>query len=82
MLRVQQIDKPTPKENEILIRIKATSVNSGDVKMRSKNVPWFFKLPMSFFIGFRAPKNPVLGNTLSGVIEEKGEKVTLFEKGD
>ena len=37
---------------------------------------------MSFFIGFRAPKNPVLGNTLSGVIEEKGEKVTLFEKGD
>jgi hypothetical protein len=51
--------------------IKATTVNSGDVKMRSKNVPLFFKLPMSFFIGFRSPKNPVLGNTLSGIVDEK-----------
>jgi NADPH:quinone reductase-like Zn-dependent oxidoreductase len=82
VLKIKNIDKPLPKENEILIRIIATTVNSGDVKMRSKNLPWFFKLPMSFFIGFRSPKKPVLGNTLSGIVEEKGEKVTLFEKGD
>lgn len=68
MLQIRQVDKPVPKDNEILVRIKATSVNSGDVKLRSKNIPWFFKPFFGFFVGFFSPKNPILGNTLSGIV--------------
>lgn len=50
--------------------------------MRSKNVPWFFKPFVGFLMGFNQPKNPILGNTLSGIVEQIGSKVSEFHVGD
>ena len=81
-MEVRELPKPIHKANEMLVRVRATSVNSGDVKMRSKDVPWFFKLPIGFFAGFRTPRFPVLGTAFAGVVEEVGDQVREFRVGD
>jgi len=88
VLQIQNIEKPKPKGNEVLIKIVATTVHIGDTKIRS------FKPGMGFFqdmlikpimrimIGFRGPRKKILGMELSGEIESIGKNVTLFKKGD
>jgi NADPH:quinone reductase-like Zn-dependent oxidoreductase len=84
VLQIRDVEKPVPKDKEILIKVHATTVHRGDTRMRSLNIPgpkWQLFLAR-FFLGFNKPKNPVLGMELAGEIVEIGKKVTKFKKGD
>ncbi|MEA5421943.1 NAD(P)-dependent alcohol dehydrogenase [Synechococcus sp. CCY9202] len=82
VLHLQEVDKPTPKPNEILIRIHATTVSSGDWRMRSLEVPAGFGLIIRLVAGIRRPRQPILGTELAGVVEAVGGEVSLFKVGD
>jgi NADPH:quinone reductase-like Zn-dependent oxidoreductase len=82
VLQIKEIEKPTPKHNEVLIQIQATTVTSGDCRVRSLNVPAGFGLMMRLIFGFSKPKQPVLGTELAGVVVEVGREVSKFKVGD
>ena len=82
VLQIQNVKRPQPKENEVLIKIYATTCHIGDVRIRSFNVPWWQMIPFRIFLGIRKPKRKILGMELAGVIEEIGEKVKRFKVGD
>ncbi|MES9698095.1 MULTISPECIES: NAD(P)-dependent alcohol dehydrogenase [Bacillus] len=82
VLKLQDVEKPIPKKNEVLVKIHATSVTTGDCRMRSFTSPLLFWIPMRIILGFKTPRRPILGVELSGEIEEIGTDVTQFEKGD
>lgn len=82
VLRLREIDKPAPKPGEILIRIHATSVTSGDWRARSLNMPPGFGLMGRLFFGVLGPRQAILGTELSGVVESIGEDVRTFKPGD
>ena len=77
VLQLNQVDKPIPKDNEVLIRIFATAVNSGDIRLRKAD-PWAVRL----FLGLTKPKINILGGVFSGEIEALGKNVTKFKFGD
>jgi NADPH:quinone reductase-like Zn-dependent oxidoreductase len=82
VLKLAEVEKPAPKENEILVKILATTVNVGDIRMRSFDVPPLLWLPARLTLGFTRPKNPIYGMELAGIVEAVGKDVTLFEAGD
>ncbi|UYY97923.1 NAD(P)-dependent alcohol dehydrogenase [Peribacillus frigoritolerans] len=82
VLELKEVVKPTPKDNEILVKVHAATVASGDVRVRSFNSPFLLWLPMRMFLGLRKPRKPILGVELSGEIEGTGRTVTKFKKGD
>lgn len=77
VLQVQEVEKPSPKDNEVLIRINATTVTAADSMMRRAD-PFISR----FFLGFSKPKNPITGTGLAGEIEAIGKEVKLFKVGD
>jgi len=82
-LQLRDIDKPTPRDNEVLIRIVATTVTAGDCEMRGLKFPILFQLILRMYNGFRKPKKiSILGQELAGEIESVGKDVKLFKKGD
>ncbi|MFC1539478.1 NAD(P)-dependent alcohol dehydrogenase [Candidatus Latescibacterota bacterium] len=82
VLQLKEVEKPVPKDNEILIRVYATTVTFGDVRIRSFTWPLWFRLPGRIMYGLRKPRKNIPGNELAGVIESVGKDVTLFRKGD
>ena len=82
VLQIASVKKPVPKRNEILVKIKSTAVNSGDVRVRGLAVEGLMKLVMRLALGISKPRKPILGTVFSGVVEEIGEKVTAFTVGD
>jgi NADPH:quinone reductase-like Zn-dependent oxidoreductase len=82
VLQLKDVEKPSPRENEVLIKIHATTVNAGDCEIRSFKVPIWLWLPMRLFFGLRKPKRPILGQELAGEIEAVGKDVKSFNKGD
>ena len=82
VLQLRDVTKPRPKANEVLVKIKAAGVNSADVRIRGLVVDGFMRFVMRLVLGMRKPRKSILGTTLSGVIEEVGEKVTKFKTGD
>lgn len=82
VLQFQNIEKPIPKKNEVLVKIHATSVSTGDCRIRGFNSPLLFWIPMRLILGLRKPRNPILGVELAGEIEDIGTDVTQFKKGD
>jgi NADPH:quinone reductase-like Zn-dependent oxidoreductase len=82
-LQFQNIEKPTPKDNEVLIRVQATTVTAGDCEMRALKFPIWLRLPIRLFTGLRVPKNVnILGQEFSGEVEAVGKNVRHFKAGD
>jgi NADPH:quinone reductase-like Zn-dependent oxidoreductase len=82
VLQLKEVEKPIPKDNEVLIRIYATTCHVGDVRVRSFKVPFWQMLPFRLYLGLRKPKRAILGMELAGEIEKVGKDVKLFKKGD
>ena len=82
-LILQEIEKPTPKANEILVKVHATSVTAGDCEMRRLALPLSLSLPMRLFAGVLKPKRiRILGQEFSGEVVSVGEGVTNYRSGD
>jgi len=81
-LQLKEVAKPVPKDNEVLIRIYATTVTAGDCELRSMKVPILMKLGMRIWFGFIRPRRKILGMEFAGEIEAVGKDVKLFKEGD
>lgn len=82
VVQLIEVEKPTPRDGEVLIRVRATTVNSGDWRVRSLDVPDGFRLLSRLFLGYSKPRQPILGTELAGTIEAVGAGVTRFKVGD
>ncbi|MEM8928141.1 MAG: NAD(P)-dependent alcohol dehydrogenase [Bacteroidota bacterium] len=82
ILKIAEVEKPRPKDNEILIKIEVATVTSGDVRLRGSDFPPLFWLPARLIFGLFRPKKQILGHELSGTVEAIGSKVTQFKVGD
>jgi NADPH:quinone reductase-like Zn-dependent oxidoreductase len=83
VLHLEDVEKPTPKDNEVLVKVHATSVTAGDCNARGfVFVPPGFSLLARLMFGMRKPKQPVLGMELAGEIAQVGKDVKRFKKGD
>ena len=82
VVELQDVPKPAPKANEVLIRVRATTVTSGDWRARSLNLPKGFGLLGRFVFGIARPRQSILGTELSGQIESIGKLVTKYNVGD
>ncbi len=82
-LQLQEVEKPVPKEDEVLIKIHATTVTAGDCEMRRLELPLMLSFPVRLYAGFLRPKRiPILGQELAGEVEEVGQHVKSFKSGD
>ena len=82
VLELEEVEKPTPKNNEVLIQIHATTVTPSDVLLRSGNFPLLFLIPGRIMYGITRPRRLIPGYELAGVIESVGKDAKLFQKGD
>lgn len=77
VLRIEDVERPVPKDDEVLVRVHATTVNRTDCHMRrAKPFVW------RFMLGLRRPRRKILGSELAGVVEAVGAAVTEFQAGD
>jgi len=77
VLQVKEVEKPIPRNNEMLLRVKATAVNSGDVRLRKAD-----PFAVRFIFGLLKPRINILGTVFSGEVESVGKDVTKFKVGD
>lgn len=83
VLQLKEVAQPIPKDNELLVRIRATTVTRGDVIMRGFNIPRWWEWPFArLYLGLRRPRRTVLGMELAGEVEAVGGAVTRFRRGD
>jgi NADPH:quinone reductase-like Zn-dependent oxidoreductase len=83
VLQLQEVEKPVPKDDEVLIRVRAATVTMGDCEARSLKFPFWLAFPLRLYIGFRKPVRVLtLGQELAGDVEAVGKDVTTFKPGD
>ena len=82
VLQLEEVEKPTPKDNEVLIRVHAATVNAGDCEIRSLKAPFVSRLFVRIYVGIIKPRVKILGQEMAGEIESVGKDVQLFKKGD
>jgi len=84
VLQLREIEKPVPEKNEVLINIRTTSVTASDCIVRGFKLPIWnpVGLLMGLVLGFKKPRNPILGMVLAGEIESAGKDVKLFKPGN
>ncbi len=82
VLKIVDVPKPEPKDNEVLIKIHATTVNSGDARVRALRVPLGLGIVVRLSMGFFRLKQPILGFDLAGEVEAVGGAATRFKPGD
>jgi len=82
-LQLREVEKPTPKDNEVLIKIHAATASTPDTELRRLKLPLLFAIPLRLYIGFIKPTRiTILGTEFAGEIESTGKEVTLYKPGD
>jgi 2-desacetyl-2-hydroxyethyl bacteriochlorophyllide A dehydrogenase len=82
-LKLQEVEKPSPESDQVLVKIMAATVTAGDCEMRRLQIPLGLSFPIRMYAGFLKPKRiSILGQELAGEIEEVGKNVTSFQVGD
>jgi len=82
VLQLREVEKPIPRDNEVLIKVYATTCHIGDVRIRSFSVPFWQMIPFRIYLGLRKPKRSILGMECAGEIEALGKDVKRFKKDD
>jgi len=82
VLQLREVEKPVPKDNEVLIRVKAATVTAGDCELRRFDITIMLWLLVRIMVGIRKPRIKILGQEMAGEIESVGKNVTQFKKGD
>ena len=82
VVQIKEINKPTIKDNQVLVRVSATAVTSGDARIRGFNIPFGFRTLSRLIFGITKPRKQVLGVVFSGNVEEIGSRVSQFKVGD
>jgi NADPH:quinone reductase-like Zn-dependent oxidoreductase len=82
VLQLKEVEKPTPKDNEVLIRVHAASVTTGDCEFRSLKLPLTWKILIRIGFGITRPRKKIPGQELAGEIESVGNAVRLYKKDD
>src|SRR5688572_8943118 len=82
VLQLKQVAKPVPKDDEVLIKIYATTAFAGDCELRSLKLPVEFRLPVWVYLSFIKPRPIIPGQELAGEIEAVGKAVRQFKAGD
>jgi NADPH:quinone reductase-like Zn-dependent oxidoreductase len=82
VFELTEVEQPSMKDNEILVRVRATSVTMSDIYIRSLRVPLYMQIPMRIMLGVFRPRNPINGLVLSGEVVETGKTTSRFEAGD
>lgn len=82
VLQIAEVEKPTPKKNEILVKVHATTCHIGDVRIRGFDVPFWQRIPFRLFLGILKPKRSILGMECSGEVVSTGKDVKRFKIGD
>ncbi len=82
VVRIREVPDPVPKPDEVLVRVYATTVSSGDARVRGSSFPPGLTVPARLFFGMRRPRRQILGTELAGIVEGVGTDVTRFEPGD
>jgi len=82
VLQLREVDKPTPRDNEVLVKIHATTVTSSDCIVRGFKLPISMWIPARMVLGLRRPRKPILGVELAGEVEAIGKRVGRFRVGD
>jgi len=82
VLELRTLEKPTPKDDEVLIRIHAATVTPGDCEVRSFKFPFWVWIPLRLYMGILKPRRPIIGMEFSGQVESVGIAVTQFKAGD
>jgi len=82
VLQLREVEKPNPKDDEVLIKIDATAVTASDIFIRSSNVPFFVLIPMRLMLGICKPRKSIIGLVLAGEIESIGKDIKRFKVGN
>lgn len=82
VLQLKDVEKPVPGHNEILVKVYATTVTAGDIRIRSFEVPFWEWLPSRIYLGLFKPKRTIPGLELAGKVEAVGNEVKRFREGD
>ena len=82
VLQLKEVEKPIPRDNEILIEINATAVTSSDCYVRGLNLPFLYRTAARIALGVKKPRQPILGMVFAGKVESVGRNVRLFKSGD
>jgi NADPH:quinone reductase-like Zn-dependent oxidoreductase len=82
VLQLKEVKKPVPGDNDVLIKICASTVTMGDCEIRTLTLPPWTRIPLRLYMGYRKPKNFIPGMELSGIIESVGKNVVSLKVGD
>ena len=81
VLQFKEVEKPVPKDNEVLVKVHATTVTTGDCEFRGLHLPLAWQLMVRIGFGLRRPRKKILGQELAGEIESVGSAVRMFKEG-
>jgi NADPH:quinone reductase-like Zn-dependent oxidoreductase len=82
VLKMKEVEKPAPKDDEVLIKIFATAVTASDIFIRGSQIPIQFWIPMRIMLGLTKPRKSIIGLVLAGKIESVGKNLKRFKLGD
>jgi NADPH:quinone reductase-like Zn-dependent oxidoreductase len=82
VLRVAEVEKPVPQDDEVRIRVRAAGVTASDTFIRGSQIPMRYRIPMRVMIGLTRPRKSIIGLVLAGEVESAGKDITRFKPGD